>query len=58
MINIVIVQGCMNDLYPPRQVCEKEGLVPSFGQIIILVNADKGLSLLGDMSGVGCLGLR
>ena len=54
MISIVIVQGCMNDLYPPRQVCAREGLVPSFGWIIILVNADKCLNLLGDMSGVGC----
>ena len=54
MINIVIEQGCMNDLYPPQHVCAREGLVLSFGQIIILVEAAEALTVLGDMSGVEC----
>ena len=54
MIIIVIEQGCMNDLNPPSQVCAREGLVLSFGQIIILVESAEGLTVLGDMNGVEC----
>ena len=55
MINIVIIeQGCMNDLNPPSQVCVREGLVLSFGQIIILVESAEVLTVLGDMSWVEC----
>ena len=39
---------------PPQQFCPRQRHVPSFGQIIIVVDAAIALTVPAGMSGVGC----